>query len=380
MSDSSSYSFNRSHSVAYASLAASTIYLKFKYPLQFFLSLLKMTRFEQDPVSEISKIHKEMRHFGIELLRPHITKSQLNFAIEDGNIRFGLLSIKGISDKSIEKLNNFKNEYSTKFEVFEGANAAELNNNILCGLIQSGCFEGFKQSRCKVVYEAQLWNILTDKEKKLALTLEKDFDYDLVNIVLELAKRKNEKGKPHIKESRLETIKKRAEPYKQILLLNSKSEAFCDWGTEKRLLGYTYGKTLIDIFINKNPNLISLHEIRSLPNNSEVYFIAEVEANAQSRTSKNGNKYISFDCGDETAGVNVKIFTKSLESAMLINDGKTPKKGQIVMIKGSKKEGNCIFASEYGIQNNKIYEKFADIREEKLEKEAEALDKLAKNT
>jgi DNA polymerase-3 subunit alpha len=44
LQDSANYSFNKSHSISYAALAATTIYLKFKYPQQFFLSLLKMTR------------------------------------------------------------------------------------------------------------------------------------------------------------------------------------------------------------------------------------------------------------------------------------------------------------------------------------------------
>ena len=37
--DSANYSFNKSHSIAYSTLAAWTTYLKFKYPIQFFLSL-----------------------------------------------------------------------------------------------------------------------------------------------------------------------------------------------------------------------------------------------------------------------------------------------------------------------------------------------------
>jgi DNA polymerase III alpha subunit len=50
-----------------------------------------------------------MFYFGTKLLPPHIIKSDMDFKIEGEDIRFGLLSIKGISDKSIEKLNNFKN-------------------------------------------------------------------------------------------------------------------------------------------------------------------------------------------------------------------------------------------------------------------------------
>ena len=39
--DSANYSFNKSHAVAYAALAATTVYLKFNHTQEFYLSLLK---------------------------------------------------------------------------------------------------------------------------------------------------------------------------------------------------------------------------------------------------------------------------------------------------------------------------------------------------
>ena len=137
LEDSANYSFNASHSFSYAALAASTVYLKFKYPREFFLALLRMTRNEPDPIGEISKIQKEMSYFGVKLLPPHIVKSKMDFSTEGNDIRFGLLSIKGISDKSMEKLGKFKTEKSGKFHVFEAANEAGLNVGVLCALIQA---------------------------------------------------------------------------------------------------------------------------------------------------------------------------------------------------------------------------------------------------
>ena len=60
LEDSANYSFNKSHSIAYAATAAMTVYLKFKYPKEFFLALLKMSRHEPQPIPEISRIHREM--------------------------------------------------------------------------------------------------------------------------------------------------------------------------------------------------------------------------------------------------------------------------------------------------------------------------------
>ena len=58
--DSANYSFNKSHSISYAYLAACTVYLKFNYPKEFFLSLLKYTKYEPKSHEEIAKITQEL--------------------------------------------------------------------------------------------------------------------------------------------------------------------------------------------------------------------------------------------------------------------------------------------------------------------------------
>ena len=87
--DSANYSFNKSHSISYATLAAWTTYLKFKYPQEFFLALLKLSKYEPDSHAEIRKITQELPHFDMELLSPDLAKSSLDFSIEGSNIRFG---------------------------------------------------------------------------------------------------------------------------------------------------------------------------------------------------------------------------------------------------------------------------------------------------
>jgi DNA polymerase III alpha subunit len=333
-----------------------------------------MSRHEPNSIEEISKIHKEMSSFNIQLLRPHILKSKLDFSVEDGNIRFGLLSIKGISDKSIERLEKFRSEYSTKFDIFEGAEQAELNVSVLCALIQAGTFEGFKQSRSKVVYEAQLWNELTTKERKHAMEMGVEYDFDLVAVITAMTKRIDEKGKPIIKESRLATIRKHSEPAKQIYDMNSKSESFANWWYENQLLGFTHGKTLRDIFIGKCPDIMSIKDTLALPDDNPAYFVASVDGNSLMKTSKAGNKYLVFDCSDETGTVNVKVFDSkhrgkesSLQTCLALNDNETPKANNIVIIEGKKKD-KCIFASLFATQTNKIFTRFADLKRAQKEK------------
>ena len=137
---SADYSFNKSHSFAYAELAAKTVYLKYKYPREFFLSVLESSEFDPDPLSVIASVHQELDHFGIKLLPPNLFKSKMNFSIEGVDIRYGLNSIKGISSKSIESLMDFKGSdgFSSKYDVFSAAKSCGINISVLVALIQAG--------------------------------------------------------------------------------------------------------------------------------------------------------------------------------------------------------------------------------------------------
>ena len=361
LEDSASYSFNKSHSCCYAALAASTVYLKFKYPKEFYLALLRMSVNEPNPIREISKTHKEMDFFDIKLLPPHLIKSKNDFSIEGNNIRFGILSIKGISDKSIDKLIGFRGEYSDKFKIFEAASKCGLNIGTLCALIQAGALEeDLRQSRTKVVYEAQVWNILTPREKLIVLNYGKEHSYDLVKIITLLTETLDEKGKVIIKESRFATIKKRADKYKEIYNQNKKSEIFANWYYEKSLLGYTYNKSLRECFSDTLRGLTTIREIEERPMNNKVSFIGYVNEKVRQGTSRNGNKYLNTIISDETGSMKVLLFTNKIDKARELN-GRHPKEDDIVVIKGVKKD-EAVFADSISIQNTKIYTKLSQLK------------------
>ncbi len=369
MDASKDYSFNKSHSVAYAALAASTIYLKFNHATEFYLSLLRMSQNEPDPIGEISKIHKEMIHFGLELLPPSLVQSKMEFTIEDKNIRFGLSAIKGISDKTIDKLNNFKRTHADKFQVFESAKEAGLSVGILAALIQAGTLEVFGQNRSLMVYEAQLWNILKDKEKAAALNMGKDMNYQLAKIVYALNKDiKDEKSKPIIKDSRLGTIKKHTEKYKEIYNQNKTCEAFANWWYEKKLMGYVAKIRLIDIFLSKRSDLIPINEVQESASGTRLTFIGYVDDNPQLGTSRTARKsrYAKYSISDESGTMKVMIFNDALEGCKELNNG-LPKAGDIVIVIGSRKGDDAVFANSIAIQQNVIYTKLADFKNETLE-------------
>jgi DNA polymerase III alpha subunit len=359
---------SNSHSVSYSALAATTVYLKFKYPKEFFLALLEMTKHEPAPLQEISKIQKELRHFGIKLLGPHILKSETDFSIQGNDIRYGLSSIKGISEKTMEKLNNFKSEHSNKFEVFEAAKEVRLPIGVTSALIQAGALDGFSSSRSRVVLEAQLWNILTENEKILSIQYGPSHDFDLLKVVKALSETKNENGKLLIKESRLATIKKKYDPYLKIYQQNNKSESFANWYYENKLLGYSYDKSLKDIFMAKMPNLKSTSEIFEGGGGS-VYLIGKVdEASEFVARNEKKTKTFKMTVSDEMGSCAVLMFNDKIEVAKSENEGKLPEEGDIVIIKGSKKT-DCIFAETVIIQTLKIYTRLSELTEKTLDNE-----------
>lgn len=363
LENSANYSFNKSHSMSYAALAACTVYLKFKYPKEFFLALLEMTKHEPAPLQEISKIQKELRHFGIKLLGPHILKSETDFSIQTNDIRFGLSSIKGISEKTMDKLKNFKSDQSNKFEVFEAAKEVGISIGVLSALIQAGALDGFSSSRSRVVLEAQLWNVLTDKEKVLSMQYGPEQDYDLLKTVKKLSESKNENGKLLIKESRLETIKKKYDPYLKIYQQNNKSESFANWFYENKLLGYSYDKSLNEIFKSKMPNLVTTAQISEAPNNQMLYVVGRVLESSE-WISKNEKKTRTFKMilSDEFGSIPVLTFNDKIDLNKSLNSETLPKEEDVVIVKGVKKQ-DCLFGDTISIQTLKIYTKLSEVKE-----------------
>jgi DNA polymerase-3 subunit alpha len=93
------YSFNKSHAVAYSTLSYWTAWLKYYYPLEFIFALLNNEK-DKDARTEYLI---EAKRIGIPLRLPHINDSNIDFKIEGKGIRFGLGSIKFISDKIADR-------------------------------------------------------------------------------------------------------------------------------------------------------------------------------------------------------------------------------------------------------------------------------------
>ena len=362
--DSANYSFNKSHAICYATLAAWTTYLKFHHPQQFFLSLLKMTKFEPSPQDEINKICKELARFNIKLLPPDLARSKIDFSIEGEDIRFGLNSIKGVSSKSLEQLIKFREtDVPNKFDIFLAAKQAGLNIGILSALIQAGAISGYKSNRSLIVLEAQAFNILTDREKRIVLQKADQYDYKLLNLLCDARDGKafDESGKLMMKESRFATFKKKYDPYRKIYDQNKYYEKFSNWYFESRLLGYPYSVKLKEAFPEES-NLNDIAYFNACENNDRARYITVVD-DASKKTSRNNNKYLRLDLSDEH-GSFTGMFVNDRRNKLEIyfdKGGKVPQKDDVVVVYGSKKD-DILFIESLSIMKKKCYMKLSDVK------------------
>jgi DNA polymerase-3 subunit alpha len=371
--DSANYSFNKSHSISYAILAAITTYLKFKHPQEFFLSLLRMTKHEPDSHAEISLINQELCLFNMKLLPPDLSKSDIMFEIEGRDIRFGVNSIKGVSEKTLESLVEFRKSQDTsqnKYDVFLTAKQSGLNIGVLSGLVQGGMMDSFCDSkaaipnRCRLVLEAQAFNILTDREKRNFVELGKRFDYDVLKSIHSVVKDSlvADDGKPLMKDSRFNTFKKKYDGYKKIYEKNKDHLKFANWFFERKYLGYSHSTQIKDVFENSG-DLCDTIQLKSVNNNDRVKLVGVV-TDCISRTSAAGNKYMRVEIQDDFGTIDFMLMNNRRSATLdnyLNNGGKKPKEEQIVFIYGSKGE-DIIFGDSITILDEKIYTKLSEIK------------------
>lgn len=364
---------SNSHSFGVSYLGALTVYLKYKYPLQYYLACLNGTAKLPDPIGEIAAIEKELPYFDIKLLPPSLLKSKLDFVIEDGNIRFGLLHLKGIADKAIEKLRKFVKPYSNKIQLLKAADEAEVNIGILSSLILSGCMDdvaGFV-NRPKLLAETYLWKLLTDKEKPYVEIFAEELNFDLIEIVKVCKDRVNDKGKPIIKESRYATLRKKFQPYWEMYLHNKKNSELSRYFFERHVLGYSYSVKLTDIFKEYCGELVNIKQIKEeMEDNDYVHFAAEV-LSVTDGTAKNAKKtkYCKLMVKDDTGDIAAMLFNENIAAQLEFNDKKA-KEGDIVVIKG-KKYKDSISAKQVSIQDIKVFLKIKDMGKKKDEKKSE---------
>ena len=91
------YSFNKSHAAGYALIAYRTAWLQAHHPAQYMAALISSVMNTKDRVPFYVNACHEL---GIEVLPPDVNASQVDFAVVEGKIRFGLNAVKNVGESA----------------------------------------------------------------------------------------------------------------------------------------------------------------------------------------------------------------------------------------------------------------------------------------
>lgn len=140
------YAFNKSHSDGYALLSYVTAYLKAHYPAEYMAALLTSV---SDKPDQTALYLNECRKMGIEVLPPDIRKSKRNYDPQGKQIVFGLGSIRGLGEGTVEGIVETRktSDYDSIASLLENFPADTLNKKVFDGLIHSGALDGYGFSR-----------------------------------------------------------------------------------------------------------------------------------------------------------------------------------------------------------------------------------------
>lgn len=361
---SADYLFNKNHCYSYSYITCYTTFLKANYPAAFYLGCLKMAQHESDPIICTSDIQSELTALDLKLLPPDILKSAEDFALEGPNIRMGFSGIKGLSEAALVKLRLFRSVVMNRFDLYASLEEAGLPLNVVTSLILSGCFDSIKGeiSRNKCLFEFETWKLLTEKETVHCKSIGEKYDYDLFAVLKFLVEEmKDPKGRPGIKSSRHQTLKRNVELSRDKYVKNSKFTELSAWIFEQEFLGFSYSFKLKDIYSKWIQGLTTLYETKSETSGSKVRVVGIILELERRVSREKKTPYLKLSVKDDFSTATMMLFGEDRIASCDSFNGKELEAGDIVVING-KKSNDTIFIDTVTIQDNPIILKKSQLK------------------
>ncbi len=153
------YGFNRAHSVSYAFITCQMAYLKAKYPLIFYTSLLSNFASSNASDTKMTEYIDEIKDAKIKLLPPSINHSHREFVVEGDAIRYALRSIKGFTNTALDLLIQERENgaYKDFADFIVRLVPKGLSKANLIPLIQAGALDDFGISRASLLASIDIY-------------------------------------------------------------------------------------------------------------------------------------------------------------------------------------------------------------------------------
>lgn len=170
-----SYSFNKSHSVAYAFISVDTAYLKANFPIEYMCSAISFASQGKSPKTPL--YIEETKRMGIPVIAPDINLSEVDFSIKEDKIIFGLRAVRDVG-KGAAAIVEERKANGPFTSIVDFRKRCKVNKKVVTALVKAGCFDSLGVNRYAL--NAKLEDILAikptaDKGNKQQLSLLPDF-------------------------------------------------------------------------------------------------------------------------------------------------------------------------------------------------------------
>jgi DNA polymerase-3 subunit alpha len=139
------YLFNKSHAACYGYIGVLTAWLKRYYPAKYMAALLSM----QGDQAKIDAYIKVSRNMEITVKAPDINLSSIDFSEVNGEILYGIASVKGVGASSIPSIL----ENRPYIDLEDAMNKKVLNKKTGNALISAGAFDFYNPNRYSLIEE-----------------------------------------------------------------------------------------------------------------------------------------------------------------------------------------------------------------------------------
>ena len=149
------YSFNKSHAAGYALIAYRTAWLRAHHPREYMAALISSVMNTKDRVPfYVNACHE----IGIEVLPPDVNESQVDFAVVEGKIRFGLNAVKNVGEAACRAIIAARDEggpFASIWDFTERVDPQVVNKRALESLVKCGALDSTGASRKGMVADAR---------------------------------------------------------------------------------------------------------------------------------------------------------------------------------------------------------------------------------
>ena len=145
-----SYGFNKSHAAAYAFVSYQTAYLKAHYPVEFMAATMTLDKTDTD---KLGFFKRDITKMGINILPPDVNKSQVNFSVEEGSIRYALSAVRNVGEGAMQSLvaEREKNgPFKDIIDFITRVDSSVMNKRCFENLIKSGALDCLESNRAKL--------------------------------------------------------------------------------------------------------------------------------------------------------------------------------------------------------------------------------------